>query len=135
MGICIGVIIFSLCVSFVNATGAFPIGYTNEITVGDSTNETVNSITNNWNIDSVFTALSVLSLGGLAFIIYLTQSLNVVGAYLFFVIFWGSYSRAVLLLSGAGFITGSLVLFVGIFTAIIALVFIGAIIGMFTGSG
>ena len=141
MGICIGVIIFGLCVNFVNIMDVFPMDYSNEITQEGNTSDTVKKITsggiNPSGIDfgSIFSILFVLSMLISIPILLLTHSINAVGAWLFSSIFWIAYSNAVGIMLAAGFLGGIMAVFTGIFTIIISFIFMGAIIGMFTGSG
>ena len=63
---------------------------------------------------------------------WMVHSLTPLGLYLFGVAFWSSYNGTVTLLSMNGWIPGDLIL---IATVGMAFLFIGAIIGMITGSG
>jgi len=136
MGICIGVIIFGLCVNFVNITGVFPMSYGNQITQGTNTSNSIGSITKGYDFNWVWGVFMIAGMLLTLPILILTHSVNILGAYLFGLIFWGSYTGAVAVLLGGGFLGGVImVAFTGIFTIIIGLIFIGAVIGMFTGSG
>jgi hypothetical protein len=133
MGICIGVIIFGLCINFVNIMDVFPMSYSNELTQGGNTSSTSVAIAG-YDFNAVWVlilGMGLLSIPILAF----THSIALIGAYLFGIVFWGAYSTAIGVLLSAGFLSGIMAVFTGIFTLIIGFIFIGAIIGMFTGSG
>jgi hypothetical protein len=139
MGICIGVIIFTLCINFVGTLGVFPIGSDAGTPMGTSTNETLNSITSGYDITDFLNIItvggSILTIGGALFLLYVTQSTIILGAYLFTTVFWGSYGLAVGRLLAMDLFVGPIVAFATIFTVIIALIFLAAITGMLSGNG
>ena len=110
--------------------------YGNQITQDTNSSNSVSKITGGYTFDNIWSGLLLIELIISIPILILTHSINLVGAYLFSTVFWTSYTGAVSVLLSAGFLaTSAMIAFTGIFTVIIGLIFIGALIGMFTGNG
>lgn len=140
MGICLGVIIFSLCVNFVNILDVFPMSYSDELPQMNSSSTTVKGLTNVNNeqvdMDNLFAVAGGLFSVGAIVILLLTKNAAILGAYLFSGIFWIAYGRAIGILLSSGLLNiGAMATFTGIFTIIIGLLFLGAVVGMLTGNG
>jgi len=79
----------------------------------------------------VFGLGTAAGIGGAIVIAMATQNATFVGVYIFSVYFWASYINALSILSFGGFIPASFLL---LFTVPIGFVFVGAIIGMLSGT-
>ena len=140
VGICVAVIIFSMSISFVDAMNVFPTHAGFGGLSGQNTTDKVKNLTyTGWTMNDAFNLFtvggSIAALAGAVFLIFISHSPAILGAYLFTVVFWASFLRMTGVLLLAGFLGGSVGAFFGIFTVIISVIFIGAVIGMFTGNG
>ena len=136
--ICIGIIIFTLSVNFVNSletedgVKAFPVEYE---TKSNITNDNILSeLTGLTDPNMNFVWLLVTSAGALVAVgvgIF-TQSITPVGIYLFGNVFWTSWIRMFAVVNVGGMLPET---FTFIFLAGSVFVFIAAVIGMLTGSG
>lgn len=142
------VIIFTLSINFVSALGVFgdttiDTGYDTVISdVGDDTYETSDSIfkqilpglpngvSDIWG--TVMTAGGIISIG----VAILMHSAIPIGVYIFFTVFWSSYIRCIGIINVDGiFTTAPLSGFLVIITVGMIILFMGALAGMFSGSG
>jgi len=125
-------LIFTLCVNFVSTTGFFD----SSVEVGPDINETSGNQTMlniaGYTVDTVWAALfSVALIGGIA-LAWITHSTAVIGVYFFSVIFWASYVNMWGVVNLGNYVPPE---FSTIAHASILFLWVGAIIGMFSGSG
>jgi hypothetical protein len=137
--ICLGLLVFTLWLNYVQSTNAFPISETSGQDIGDTgtaLGET-SSLENpnmNWLWASVVAGIA-LGIGSAAAARWIGANVNatVLGGVSFFgTVFWASFVKTHSILSIGSFIDPSVLT---IFTIITMFVFIAAIIGMLTGSG
>ena len=127
---CIFVIFITGAISFVNALGVFPV----EIEVNDT--PTMDVKAQFW--DVLFQPLGagiLIGLTGALAIAVLTQSLSIVGIYLFSVTFWTTWGQMLYILSLGNFLVGAMATFMGLITVGMGFIFGAAVIGMMSGSG
>ncbi|NIQ88323.1 MAG: hypothetical protein GWN93_04300 [Deltaproteobacteria bacterium] len=130
--ICLGLLIFSLAVSYLEGTGAFEvsggagkdIGSTSTV-LGDATDIDETNMNYIWGV--VITSTIVGAIGS-----YFMHSVVPIGISIFSSVFWASFINTHGILSVGGYIPGDLMT---IFTIVTVFVFIGACVGMLTGSG
>lgn len=118
----LGLILFSLGVSFVGELDVFPTTFQGAGTI------TGISPDMDWVWGSFVSFGTLLTLG----LCYITRSVNPLGVYIYGVVFWSAWIHASALLSSGGFIPLS---FIAMGTIGVAFLFTASIIGMFTGSG
>ena len=137
---CVFLLFITMSINFVNMLNVFPSTLEGGFVTGNTTastyeNLTATNSTSYMSMGDIWTIVGVGALiGGIALAI-LTQSVTIIGAYLFGLIFWSSYLNVVGILFIGGAITGALVILMSMVTIGMVLLFAGAIIGMFTGSG
>ena len=142
--LCIGMIVFSLIFSViagVNVTGNGHIFSDQEMEEGidiDQTNKSnaFSDITSEDLNTALFISIGTGGIIGLGFggaISWLTKTTSGLAVGLFSGVFWGSYINVSSILNAGSFLTDAGVLM--IIHIIMALLFVGAIIGMFSGSG
>ena len=127
-------ILFSLGTSFVVGLDIF---HTNVQSTGiDSTIEARAKAIAAGDISAI-AALGIFSVAGLIIVLgyaYRTGSWNIVGAYLFGVLFWGSWGSTLSVLSLGGFFNNSyLTSFLLLITVAMTFIFAGAVIGILGG--
>jgi len=126
-------LVFTLVANFVAGLGVF-----DEVTgMGTETSNTggvLQSITglSDPNMNSIFIGVTGITFLGAVGLCYLTKNITPIGLHLFGTIFWTSWLRLSVILSYGGYVDVELI---SIFTIGVMFVFIGAIIGMLTGSG
>ncbi len=138
--ICICMIVFTMSINFVSAMGVFPTTAPVGFQTGNTTGQTFQNLTNvenetvaNLGIDDLFVIiLTGAALGGIL-VAWLTHSTTILGIYVFSVVFWASYGRALAVLGWQFLepISG----FIMIGTVGMSFIFAGAIAGMLSGSG
>jgi hypothetical protein len=139
--ICVIIFLFTLLFNFVMELGVYTSvtqpqglqpGQTAEEKLKEMTKspEYENGIVMN-NIWEVVILGSVVGVG----IAILTHNTSIIAVYLFCYVFWAMYVNLISILSLNNFLVGNLAVFVGIGTAGVSIVFIGAVIGMLSGSG
>jgi len=142
------VIIFTLSINFVNALGVFgdttvDTGYdTNVGDITDAEYETSNTVFQKFlpglpnGVADIWG--TVMTAGGIASIAVaiLMHSAIPVGVYIFFTVFWTSYIRCIGVININGIFTSApLSGFLIIITVGMIILFMGALAGMFSGSG
>jgi len=141
--ICIVMIIFNLCVSFVSGLGVFPYDVDTGIATGPTSNDTYTNLTDLGGFNSEgytgMDGLWIIFLGsgstliiGL-FLVLLTRSTNILGIVLFSGVFWSSYISTISIINVGGFLI-DLGGFVLIGTVGMLFIFSAAVIGMLSGS-
>jgi len=126
-------LVFTLVANFVASLGVF-----DEVTgMGTETGDTgdvLQSLTglDDPDMNNIWLGVTGLTFLGAVGLCYLTKSVVPIGLHLFGTIFWTSWLRLGVILSYGGYVPAE---FITIFTIGIMFVFIGAIIGMLTGSG
>lgn len=146
---CIIMLIFSLSVSFVSAAGFYQTNVTSGPQLGDKSEEIVGNATKTNRSVSQKTEEEGLDLpskltfgnlwppllfgGGLSVIgvAWITRSPRVIGAFAFGLVFWSAYLNMNSIINIGGYMPGFG--FTAIFHSGISLMFIGAMIGIFTG--
>jgi hypothetical protein len=136
--LCVGLIALNVCLTLFGSLGIFPEGLTpaaaNVTSPTDSsstglTNILFSSFTRGLGIAGITTML--ITLGGAVGLTYLTRSLVPVAIGAFASVFWVSYNGAFTTFNQMGIPAG----FLAIITIVFAFFFIGAVIGMASGSG
>ena len=134
--------VFTLSVNFVSATGIF--GSISEgIDTSGTTDEIITGATVSpgqsvgFSIDTIWLWITGggVAIGASFALAWLTQSAAVLGAGVFGVFFWGSYLNLLGITNIGGYLTGSLAIFITIFTGFMVFMFVGAVIALFGGSG
>lgn len=129
-------LIFTLSVNFVSVSGFYPT----EVEVGidvntTSGNETFQDVTGGYTPSNIWTVWSIaglIALGGSIAIAVLTRSSTFVAIYLFSIVFWTAYLNMISITNLGNYVPGGF-LFIG--TASLIFIWMGAIIGMLSGSG
>ncbi len=106
--ICIGLIVFTLAINFVSATGVFdPVS---SGVPADDTSGTFEGFTGGFSMDLMW--ITVLSIAGLASVAVaiLMHSAIPVGVYIFSAVFWASYGNALGVLGGLSIPSGFLLM-------------------------
>jgi len=135
--LCIILLLFTLAINFVNAMGIFPV----DVKTGISTEgDTPNIFSDITGLDGgmEYIWITILSVSGIGTIVVaiLMHSTTPVGVWLFSSVFWTSYIRMIDVVNVTGvFDTDPLLSFLKIGTVAMLFLWVGAIIGMFTGSG
>ena len=137
--ICVGLIVLTMSINFVNAMDIFDFGMeagfssgtdfedlTDVNYTGDDTNDPDAGMKGLWLI-----MLTGAGIGGLT-VAWITKSPVILGVFIFSAVFWASYINAAAVLHFGGFIP---VGFLAIGTAIMGFFWAGAIAGMLSGSG
>lgn len=129
---CLGLMVFTLLFNLVALTGAFDTNVDSGTSIGD-TDEALGNLSNlaTPNMAYIFTIVATGVGVGIA-VGYITSSIVPVGIGIFGSVFWSSYVTMHGILAIGGYIPGEILTIVTIGTV---LVFVGAIIGMITGSG
>jgi len=130
--LCMGLIVFTLSINFLNLLGVFPVSVSSGMNSEDSTVSYFASFSTT-SMDYLWGLVLSASMlvGGL--VSYFTHSVAPLGISIFSSVFWTSYLRALSILDVGGYISGNLPGFMLIFTVAIVFVFIAAVIGMLTG--
>ena len=129
--ICILVIIFTLVINFVEGMGAFPM----ETSMGTEVDEdnALQSITGlSGGMEGIWLIATGIGAGVAVLLSWVSHSLTPIGVYLFSEVFWTSWVRMHSVFSSGGYIPSDLFV---IFYVVVIFLFIGAVIGMITGSG
>ena len=133
--ICIGIIIFTLCINVAN--GLMEDFYPMTLEGGSSGINQSNALSkvtglDNPNMNNLWLlAIGVgLAIGGIWS--YLARSVTPIGVVLFSEVFWTSWIRMQNILSMGDWLNGDIIL---VFTVVVMMLFIAAVIGMLTGSG
>lgn len=142
--ICITMVIFNLCVSFVSGMGFYPVSMDVGVEVEGDTNSTFSNITDTGSFNTVglsgMEGLWIIFLGSSAslgiglFLMLITHSTNVLGVCIFSGVFWSSYVNTLSIINIGGFLVG-LSGFLIIGTVGMLFIFSAAVIGMLSGSG
>lgn len=136
----VGLMVFTLSINFLVGLGIFgPIVATGGMDVTGNQSDVVKNFTKNPNNQMgfgdafllVFGAGTILAGAGAIAIAIATQNATFVGVYIFSVYFWASYLNALGILSFGGFVP---VTFIALFTIPIGFIFMGAIVGMLSGT-
>lgn len=133
-------LVFSLSISFISALGIFGTVESGvDVDIEDADETTDNVFGMNINMSVILTAVTssegIASLAGLGATVgmaILTRSPTLIGVGLFSTLFWTSYIHTANVISVGGFIPVGLII---ISSVIVVFLWIGAIIGMITGSG
>jgi len=129
--ICLFLIVVNLGWSFIRATGAFPDAGEAGIS-GAESNDVFYAFTGfAGGMAGVFAVGASLGAIGAGLVSWAVKSTTPMGVYLFSIIFWSSYNSSLNIMS-VSHIPGSMQILI---TVGIMFVFVGAIIGMLTGSG
>jgi len=130
---------FTLAVNWVAGLGIFGgVGVEGGIEVGDDFNETVNTATQSPDYPTGFTMSTmwalVLTAAGAAGIVvaWLTHSTAIIGVFLFSAAFWASYLNCLNIVNLGGWMDAGFLL---IATGGMAMIWIGSVAGMLSGSG
>lgn len=125
-------LIFTLSVNFVSAANFFNTQTPTGVELNtSSTNSTFLTLTGQTTTDLWLLVLVAAGAGGIV-VAWLTHSTAILGVYLFSVIFWGSYGSMLGVTRIGNYIP---VAFLFIATAALIFIWMGAIIGMLSGSG
>jgi len=135
VNLCLALIIFTLVINFVDGLDLFmPAG---EGIVVKNTSSIIEKISGYegkmaemWLFVVSLSGVTALMVGGVASVV--TRSPAPIGIAVFGTIFWVSYVRALTVLSANQYIPNDFLL---IGTCVVVFIFIGAVIGMLTGSG
>ena len=135
-------IFFGFSLGFISAMGAFPGGYTspfnpgNDTSLGITTNLTRNITgTGSLSWGETWALATGLTLLGVGVFSILTGTTNMLGVYLFGTFFWSSWASLVGILYEFDFLTSSAgLILVSMITVGMSIMFVGAIIGMLSGS-
>lgn len=130
--------IFSLSVSYVSGLGVFPVSVESGFQSGDNFSGSFENVTKQpeylggLSMDLIWGL--VLTGSGLAglFLAWLTRSTAIIGVFIFSIAFWAAYVNTLGILNIGNYIDPNLI---GIGTAAMGFIWIGAIAGMLSGSG
>ena len=126
-------LIFTLSVNFVSASGFFPVTVEAGPEIGDSANETFLNLVGG---DFTTTDMWIVVLTGTGaigiLVAWLTRSTAILGVYLFSVIFWASYLNMISVTNLLNYVPLG---FLAIGTTGMIFIYVGAVIGMLSGSG
>lgn len=133
-------VVFTLCVNFVDGLGIFPVNVPAGFQVGSGTNSSFSNLTDvrdpvtglSGGMDALWKVCLTLSGIGAVVLGLFFHSTIPLAIYLFGAVFWTSYIRSFSVLSLNNYLPESFIL---IGTVLMMFVFAGAIIGMFGGSG
>lgn len=132
MYITIVLLIFTLCINFVSVSGFFPIEAETGFDVNDtSVNATFFSLTGDTTTDLWLVVLTGMGAVGIV-VAWITHSTAILAVYLFSAVFWISYINMLGVTNLGNYVPGEFI-FIG--TAGLVFVWMGAIIGMLSGSG
>jgi len=122
---------FSLVANFVDGLGIFP--HTSSIGTEITTSNALSQLTglDNPSMQGIFLGVTGLAFVGVVALCWATKNVVPLGLYLFGVIFWTSWIRMSSVMSYGGYIPAELL---AVFTVGAIFLFVGAIIGMLTGS-
>lgn len=132
----------NISITVVAMTGVFPIetpapyenATANETIVEQLGSDFMSFLTGNWLGFIVEIGLGAVGLGAVIFYAITSGSWNVVAAYLFGVFFWGCYQSNLVFLSYGGWLATPLIaVVVTMLTIGMAIMFGGAVIGLFGG--
>lgn len=130
--ICIGLLVFTLILNYVQSTDAFPIGGQ----AGQSITGTETALEEATDLaEPNMNYLWGIVIGGIAaglVVGAITHSIVPAGLFVFSGVFWASYINTHMVLSYGGYIPGD---FLMIFLVVIVFIFIAACVGILTGSG
>lgn len=131
--LCLGLLIFSLAISYLEGTGAFQVEGTSGKEIGN-TGTVLGDATNldTANMNAIWTTVIITGIvSGVVGSIF-THSVIPVGIGIFGSVFWASFINTHMILGTGGYVPGE---FLTIFTVATVFIFIGACVGMLTGSG
>lgn len=128
---CLMLLAFSLVANFVDGLGIFP--HTSSIGTEITTSNALSQLTglDNPSMQGIFLGVTGLAFVGVVALCWATKNVVPLGLYLFGVIFWTSWIRMSSVMSYGGYIPAELL---AVFTVGAIFLFVGAIIGMLTGS-
>jgi len=131
---CVALLIFTLAFNFVTSVGAFDV--TSGPGITNVNEENLLSFFSDWSggMNAVFGGFVILSFSLVVLLAWAFHSMIPIGIYIFSMIFWTSFLRAWGIFMDAGFLEG-LQEFTFMFWAGTVFIFIGATVGMSTGSG
>lgn len=135
MYITIVILIFTLAVNFVSASGFFPVEAEMGFDINESNSSGIFEILTGQSPIGIWAMLigsSAVALIGSVVLAFITRSTAVIGVYIFSVVFWASYMTMLYGLDLSNYIPVGLQL---IATASLIFIWMGAIIGMLSGSG
>ena len=124
--ICIGLILFSLFIGFVNGLNAFSVDAGGGVKVSDKTAlEALTGLSNGW--DGVWLLfVSITGIGAVA-LAYVTGQFAPISIYVFGTVFWTAYTHAFSVINANGFIPSDFLLIVNV---VVLFIFIAACIGI-----
>ena len=130
--LCIGLLVFTLVLNYVQSTGAFPMVGTGGQDIS-GTEEVLGEVTDleEPNMDYLWGIV----IGGIAaglVVGAITHSIVPAGLFIFGSVFWASYIKTHVILSYGGYIPEG---FLMIFSIVTVFIFIAACAGVLTGSG
>jgi hypothetical protein len=138
---CIFFIFISMSMGFIDMSGAFPSSGTTNIQIGNTTGSvsnmtgTVVGEAGHISIGEIWAVGTGLAIVGVVAGAILTKSTNMIGVYLFGTIFWSCWLNVCGIMTMNGFLNFSAGLaLIGMITIGMTFMFIGAIIGMLSGS-
>ena len=137
--------VFTLCFNFVIGLNIFGVMPGGSVISSDNTSGILSGLTSSPEYESgigmtdiwkiVLSAGTIIAAGGALALAWLTQSTSIIAIYLYSVFFWSMYINTFSILYLGGLITGSLIMLVSIFSGVVAIIFIGAILGMLGAQG
>lgn len=130
--LCIGLVVFTLSINFVNTLGVFPTTIEEGVASADTSSDGWFGAFSGSSTGAVWTLAIAGGVGAGIVLSVLTRSIIPVGISVYSSIFWASYHNAITILDMGGYIDPNLLI---IFTVAIAFIFVGSIVGMLTGSG
>lgn len=130
--------IFSLCVSYISGLNVFGITVEEGFQPGSNFSDTFAGVTRQpeylggISMDLIWgLVLTGAGIAGL-FLAWVTRSTAIIGILIFSISFWAAYGNCLSILNPMGWVDPNLI---GIGTAAMGFIWVGAIIGMLTGSG
>ena len=135
MYITIAMLIFSLAINFVSASEFFPVEAETGFDINESNSSDIFQILTGRSPSGIWTILigaSAVALVGSVVLAFLTHSTAIIGVYIFSIVFWASYMNMMWVVGIGGYVPAGLQL---IGTASLIFIWMGAIIGMLSGSG
>jgi len=130
--------VFNLAIGFVNGLDVFETSYDIESVSGDYSNSTFEEATQNTtgvglSMSSMW-GIVIVGVAGSLVIAAITHSVAAVGVYVFSLVFWASYTNMIVGILPK-VLLGSIWGFVIIGTAAMLFIWVGAVVGMLSGSG
>ena len=132
MYITVAMFIFTLCVNFVSASGIFPVKVESGFDINESNRTETLYLISGQNITDLWGWAAGLVIVGAIIVGWLTKSTAILGVYIFSVTFWTSYVTMLGITDIGNYVPPDII-FIG--SAGLMFIWVGAIIGMLSGSG